>query len=94
MAVLYGSTGRLTAQNGHFRPGQIKECGPLEYQAELDGGWLNPSEACTAAQNQISKEVNRTWVSHSTRSLAEQDLLHHNRKLHRVTQIARLGSTL
>ena len=27
----------------------IKECGPLEYQPELAGGWANPSAACSAA---------------------------------------------
>ena len=35
----------------------IKECGPLEYQPELAGGWLNPSPACKAAQANISAEV-------------------------------------
>ena len=35
----------------------VKECGSLSYQPELAGGWLNPSAACTAAQNEISPEV-------------------------------------
>lgn len=35
----------------------IKECGPLEYEPENTGNWLNPSAACNAALKNISAEV-------------------------------------
>ena len=37
----------------------IKECGPLEYQPELAGGWANPTAACSAALGALPSEALR-----------------------------------
>ena len=53
-AKFYYNKGMISQKTGDAIE---KECGSLAYQPELAGGWLNPTPACSAAQNNISKEV-------------------------------------